>query len=227
MTFPLAEKVAISHYISHDKAHQGQSDGRLFCFGRPPVVAQYQHPWHLLTNWPNLHSFDGILHRITNHTLNSLVSIHRNKWCHQIYPHNSLLSTTPRSNFSVQCSDACARSSVMMDEVTSILVSTLNPKSKHMVRQMFQQWALFDSPCRCPLILDLHERILIYMFQSFHSFASSKVGTCSENRTLRQALFYISATLTQKLHLNLIKSLQLDKMDKNVSNICRLLPSLA
>lgn len=172
-------------------------------------------------------SFDGTLHRITNHTANSLVSIHRNKWCHQIYPHNSLLSTTPRSNFSVQCNDACPRSSVMMDEVISILVSTLNLKPKHMVWQMFQQRALFDSPCRCPLILDLHERTLIYMFQSFHSFTHSEGVTCSENGTLRQVLFYISATLTQKLYLDLIKSLQLDKMDRNVGTICGPLSSLA
>ena len=53
MTFPLAEKLAISHYISPDRAHQGQSDGRLYCFGRPTGVAQCQHPRCLLTNWPN------------------------------------------------------------------------------------------------------------------------------------------------------------------------------
>lgn len=185
MTLPSAEKPATSHYISRDKTHQGQSAGRLSCFGRPTGVARCQHLWRLRTDWPSGHSLDGTLYRITNHTLNRLISIHRNKWCHQICPHNSLLSIVSRSNFSVQSNDTCPRSSVVMDGVISILVSTLNLTPKHMVWQMFQQWALFDLPCRCPLILDLRERILIYNLQ-FNSFTSSKVTTCSENRTLRQ-----------------------------------------
>lgn len=53
---PLAEKLAISHYISHDKAHQGQSDGRLSCFGRPTVVAQRQPLQRLLTGSPKCQS---------------------------------------------------------------------------------------------------------------------------------------------------------------------------
>lgn len=35
MTFPLAEKLAVSHYISSDKPQQGQRDGWLSCFGSP------------------------------------------------------------------------------------------------------------------------------------------------------------------------------------------------
>ena len=173
MTFPLAEKLAVSQYISSDEPHQGQSDGWLSCFGRPTQEAPCQHLGRLLTDWPNCHSFDGKLHRITSHTLNSLISIHQNERCHQISPHNSLLSVTPLVNFSVQPNDACPPSPVMMDGVISILVSTLNLRPKHMVWQMFQQWVLFDLSCRCPPTPDLHERILIYKlqpnpFQLFH-----------------------------------------------------------
>lgn len=65
MTFPLAEKLAVSHYISSDKPQQGQRDGWLSCFGRPAQKAQCQHLGRLLTDWPNRHCFDGSLHRIT------------------------------------------------------------------------------------------------------------------------------------------------------------------
>lgn len=139
MTFPLAEQLAVSHYSSNDEPHQGRSGGWLSCFGRPTEEAQCQHLRRLLTDWPNCHSFDDNLHRITSHTLNSLISIHQNKWCHQIYPHNSLLSITPLLNFSAQFNDACLPSAVMMDGVISILVSTPNLKPKHMVWQMLQQ----------------------------------------------------------------------------------------
>lgn len=94
MTFPLAEKLAVSHYISSDEPHQGQRDGWLACFGSPTQKAHCQHLGRLLTDWPNCHCFHGNLHRITRHTLNSPISIHQNKWCHQISPHNSLLSVT-------------------------------------------------------------------------------------------------------------------------------------
>ena len=162
MTFPLAEKLAVSHYISSDKPQQGQRDGWLSCSGRPAQKAQCQHLGCLLTDWPNRHCFDGSLHRITSHTLNSPISVHQNKWCHQISPHNCLLSVTLLVNFCVQPNDACPPSSVMMDGVISILVSTRNLRPKHMAWQMFQQWALFDLPCRCSLTLDFQERILIY-----------------------------------------------------------------
>lgn len=191
MTFRLAEKLDVSHYISGDQLHEGQSGGWLSCFGSPTEEAQCQHLRQLLTDWPNCHSFDGNLHRITSHTLNSLVSIHQNKWCHQSSPHNSLHSTTPPLNFSVQSNDACPPSSVMTDGVISILVSTLNLKPKHMVWQMFQQWALFDLPYRCPLILALRERTLICKLQSnpcFNSFTFPKVIICSDDRTLRTCL---------------------------------------
>lgn len=43
MTFPLAEKLAVLHYISSDKPQQGQRDGWLSCSGRPAQKAQCQH----------------------------------------------------------------------------------------------------------------------------------------------------------------------------------------
>lgn len=80
-------------------------------------------------------------------------------------PTQSVFSIIPPLNFFAQFNDACPPSSVMMDGVISILVSTLNLKPKHMVWQMFHQWALLDLPCRCSLTLDLHDRILIFKLQ--------------------------------------------------------------
>lgn len=65
-------------------------------------------------------------------------------------------------NLPAQSSDAWPPSSVMMDGVISILGFTQNLKPKHMVGQMFQQGALFELPCSCPLTLDLRGRILMY-----------------------------------------------------------------
>lgn len=68
-------------------------------------------------------------------------------------------------NFPAQSNDAWAPSSVMMDGVISILGFTHNLKPKHMVGQMFQQGALLELPCSCPLTLDLRGRILVYSSQ--------------------------------------------------------------
>lgn len=158
MTFPLAEKLTGSHHISGNVPHQGQSGGWVSSFGRPTDEAPGQCLQRFLTDWPNCHGSDGSLHKITRNMLHSLTSTHQNKWRHQTYPRVALCSINPPLNFSAQFTDACLPSSGMMDGVISILGFAQNLTPKHMAWQMFQQWALFDLPCRCPFTLEPSRR---------------------------------------------------------------------